>query len=428
MIFTTWSQILRDFLIERGLLGYQLEAFYSTTAFLVLAAGCFIFWHLSRLLFIGVVQRMVTKTKSNWDDYLFDHKVFRTLSLVVIAYILESAAPFVFVSFPITGKLALMAAQLYVVLAWMFAVNAILNAIASILSDSSKYRDKPIRSYKQVGKIVFYLLGIVWMVSIVIGQSPVYIFTGLGAVTAVLVLIFRDPILGFVASVQMSAIDLVRLGDWITVDKYGADGIVIEINLTTVKVKNWDNTVTLVPSYALVSDSFKNWREMKASEGRRIKRHLNIQISSIRFVDDSLLERLMKIERIQTYLAEKKEEIAQFNRSQGVDKAVLLNGRHLTNIGVFRIYATAYIKDFDHIQKGLTCMVRQLQSTEHGLPLEIYAYTSEKEFEGFESITADLFDHLLAAAPYFDLEIHQEAGSQERSIPSSDQSSWSANI
>ncbi|MFM7812937.1 MAG: mechanosensitive ion channel family protein, partial [Flavobacteriales bacterium] len=264
MIFSTWSQLLREFLIERGLLGYQLEAFYSTLAFLALATGCIVFWMLSRWFIIGVVKRMITKTQSDWDDHLFNNKVFRSLSLVIIAYIIQEATPFLFPSFPIMGKLAMMAAQIYVVLSWMFAINSILNAIASILSATTKYRDKPIQSYKQVGKIIFYLLGIVWIVSIVIGQSPVYIFTGLGAVTAVLVLIFRDPILGFVASVQMSAIDLVRLGDWITVDKYGADGIVLEINLTTVKVKNWDNTVTLVPSYALVSESFKNWRDMKS--------------------------------------------------------------------------------------------------------------------------------------------------------------------
>lgn len=428
MIFSTWSQLLREFLIERGLLGYQLEAFYSTLAFLALAAGCFVFWMLSRWFIIGVVQRMITKTQSDWDDHLFNNKVFRSLSLVIIAYIIQEATPFIFPSFPILGKLALMAAQIYVVLSWMFAINSILNAIASILSATVKYRDKPIQSYKQVGKIVFYLLGIVWIVSILIGQSPVYIFTGLGAVTAVLVLVFRDPILGFVASVQMSAIDLVRLGDWITVDKYGADGIVLEINLTTVKVKNWDNTVTLVPSYALVSESFKNWRDMKSSDGRRIKRHLNIQISSIRFVDDAMLERLMKIERIQGYLANKKEEISGFNREHGVDKELLLNGRHLTNIGVFRTYATTYLRDAHAIHKGSICMVRQLQSTEHGLPLEIYAYSEAKEFEQFESITADIFDHLLAAAPYFDLEIHQEAGGKERGIPSSDASSWSASI
>jgi miniconductance mechanosensitive channel len=246
-----------------------------------------------------------------------------------------------------------------------------------------------------------------------------------------MLLIFRDPILGFVASVQMSAVDLIRIGDWITVEKYGADGEVMEINLTTIKVRNWDMTVTIVPSYAIVSESFKNWRGMEESEGRRIKRHINIKISSVKFCDDILYKKLLKIERIQEYLQTKQQEIEEFNKETAVDKSVLVNGRHMTNIGVFRAYAEKYLEQNPLINKNMTFMVRQLQPTENGLPIEVYAFSVEKELEKFEVVAADIFDHLLAAVPYFDLEIFQSpSGSDMRAALRNDntQEKWQENL
>jgi miniconductance mechanosensitive channel len=431
MNFTPLSDHLREFLLGHGIYGDVMYRMHFVLGLLGLAAVCFLIWAISRLIIITFVKRVVTKTKAEWDDQLFNFKVFRSLALILIAIIITSAVPDVFRDYPKWGKIALIVSKIYIVLSVMFAVNSILNAIVAILESTDRYRDKPVRSYKQVTKIVFYLVGFVMILAIVLNQSPLYIFTGFGAVTAIMLLIFRDPILGFVASVQMSAVDLVRIGDWITVEKYGADGEVMEINLTTIKVRNWDMTVTIVPSYAIVSESFKNWRGMEESEGRRIKRHINIKISSVKFCDDRLYNRLLKIERIRDYLQTKQQEIEQFNTETAVDKTVLVNGRHMTNIGIFRVYAESYLQQNPLINKNMTFMVRQLQPTENGLPIEVYAFSVEKELEKFEVVAADIFDHLLAAVPYFDLEIFQSpSGSDMRAALRADnnEEKWQENL
>jgi miniconductance mechanosensitive channel len=362
---------------------------------------------LVRVVIIRVVKKVVTKTKSEWDDKLFEYKVFRSLALIVISIIILNAVPHLFRDFPSWIPYAYACSRIYIAIAVMFAVKAITNALASVLEQTPSLSDKPIRSYKQVAHIIIYLITFVAILSILMGESPWIVLGGFGAVTAVLLLIFRDPILGFVASIQMSAIDLVRIGDWITVDKYGADGTVVEINLTTVKVQNFDKTITLVPSYALVSDSFKNWRGMQQSDGRRIKRHIKIKIDSIKFCDDALFNRLLKVERIKSYLETKRVEIDEYNRSNKVDKSVLVNGRHMTNIGIYRIYALNYLLENPHINKDMEFMVRQLEPSSDGVPIEIYAFSNKKVWEDYEQIMADIFDHLLATVPYFDLEIFQ---------------------
>lgn len=424
MKFEDYSDQLRDWLMNHGVFGDKLYAIHLISGLALLAALCFLTWFLTRLIIITLVKRAVTKTKTDWDDQLFEYKVFRTLALILISIILVEAVPVVFRDYPVTGKFALIFAKIYVVLSIMFSVNAILNAIVGILEKTDRYKDKPVRSYKQVTKIVFYIIGFVMILAIVLNQSPLYIFTGFGAVTAILLLIFRDPILGFVASVQMSAVDLIRIGDWITVEKYGADGEVMEINLTTIKVRNWDMTVTIVPSYAIVSESFKNWRGMEESEGRRIKRHINIKISSIRFCDENLYQRLLKIERIKDVLQERQSSIELYNAENSVDKSVIINGRQMTNIGIFRLYAEKFLEGNPLINKDMTFMVRQLQPNENGLPIEVYAFSIEKELEKFEGVAADIFDHLLAAVPYFDLEIFQSpSGSDMRAGLRKDDSS-----
>jgi len=378
---------------------------------------CFLIWFFSRLIIIRIVKRIVRKSAATWDDMLYKFKVFRSLSFIIMAFVIGAVVPIIFRDFPNWRDIAIAASKVYVVLSFMFAINALLNAILGILEGVDSLKDKPLRSYKQVTKILFYLVGFVLILAIVINQSPVYILTGFGAVTAVFLLIFRDPILGFVASIQMSAIDLVRVGDWISVDKYGADGEVIEINLTTIKVQNWDMTITIVPSYTIVSESFKNWRGMQESDGRRIKRFINIKISSIKFCDQALFEKLLQVERIQDYLKQKDVEIDLYNKENNVNKSVLINGRHMTNIGIFRVYAENYLEQNPNINSDMTFVVRQLQATENGLPLEIYAFSKLKEFENFEKVAADIFDHLLAAVPYFDLEIFQSpSGSDMKKI------------
>ena len=404
---------LRNWLMNKGLSDGDLTYAYFFIGLIGVTLFLFITIFLTRQVFIAVIKS--AKTKSNWQQALFEFRVFRAFALIFGAYIIYNAVPFVFIDFKSWLFYALIIAKIYIVLAVMFAVNAFLNAVVSIMESSRKYADKPIRSYKQVAKIVFYIVGFVLILSIILNESPLYIFGGFGAVTAVFILVFRDPILGFVASVQMSAIDLVRVGDWITVEKYGADGEVTEINLTTIKVRNWDKTVTIVPSYAIVSESFKNWRAMEESEGRRIKRHINIKISSIKFCDEDLINRLKSIDFLKDYLAETQLQIQMFNAENTVNPNNLVNGRHITNIGTFRVYAEKYLESNPYINTDLTFMVRQLQATENGLPIEIYVFSKEKALKKFEEVAADIFDHLLAAVPYFDLEIFQSpSGSDMR--------------
>lgn len=406
---------LRKFLADQGLTNGELVYSYFLLGLIGVTLFLFITIFLTRQVFIAVVKS--AKTKPDWQNALFEYRVFRAFALIFGAYIIYNAVPFVFIDFKNWLFYALIFAKIYMVLAVMFAINAFLNAVVSIMEASRKYADKPIRSYKQVAKIIIYIVGFVLILSIILGESPLYVFGGFGAVTAVLILVFRDPILGFVASVQMSAIDLVRVGDWITVEKYGADGEVTEINLTTIKVRNWDKTVTIVPSYAIVSESFKNWRAMEESEGRRIKRHINIKISSIKFCDEELISRLKTIDFLKDYLNETQLQIETFNAENTVDPSNLVNGRHMTNIGTFRVYAEKYLESNPHINTSLTFMVRQLQATENGLPIEIYVFSKEKGLKKFEEVAADIFDHLLAAVPYFDLEIFQSpSGSDMRSF------------
>jgi len=404
---------LRRLLTAQGLTGGALIYSYFLLGLIGVTLFLFITIFVTRQVFIGVVKS--AKTKSDWQQALYEFRVFRAFALIFGAYIIYNAVPYVFIDFKNWYFYAIIFSKIYVVLATMFAINAFLNALVSVMESSRKYADKPIRSYKQVAKIIIYIFGFVLILSIILNQSLLYIFGGFGAVTAVFILVFRDPILGFVASVQMSAIDLVRVGDWITVEKYGADGEVTEINLTTIKVRNWDKTVTIVPSYAIVSESFKNWRAMEESEGRRIKRHINIKISSIKFCDDDLISRLQSIDFLKDYLKETQLQIEQFNAENTVNPNNLVNGRHMTNIGTFRIYAEKYLESNPSINTDLTFMVRQLQATENGLPIEIYVFSKEKGLKKFEEVAADIFDHLLAAVPYFDLEIFQSpSGSDMR--------------
>jgi len=415
--FQTIFSEFRNWLVEKDLSGAELVYSYFFIGLIGVTLFLFITIFLTRQVFIFAVRS--AKTKTDWQKALFEFRVFRAFALIFGAYIIYNAVPFVFIDFKHWLFYALIFSRIYVVLATMFAINAFLNAMVSIMEASRKYADKPIRSYKQVAKIIIYILGFVLILSIILNQSPLYIFGGFGAVTAVFILVFRDPILGFVASVQMSAIDLVRVGDWITVEKYGADGEVTEINLTTIKVRNWDKTVTIVPSYAIVSESFKNWRAMEESEGRRIKRHINIKISSIKFCDDELISRLQNIDFLKDYLTETQLQIAKFNAENAVNPNNLVNGKHMTNIGTFRVYAEKYLESNPFINTDLTFMVRQLQATENGLPIEIYVFSKEKGLRKFEEVAADIFDHLLAAVPYFDLEIFQSpSGSDMRGFVS----------
>ena len=282
-----------------------------------------------------------------------------------------------------------------------------LNSIKSYFKTLTYLKDKPVDSYIQVFMIFVWLTGIFAIVAIISGISFWEFIAGLGTVSAIIILVFRDTILGFVASIQVSINDMVRIGDWISFDKFGADGDVIEINLATVKVQNFDNTITTIPTYALISDSFKNWRGMDESKGRRIKRALNIRMESVKNLNQDEIIKLSKIQLISGYVIQRSEAINTYNQTNSIDKSLLINGRNLTNIGLFRKYMETYIDNHSAINKDLMVMVRQLQPTAYGLPIEIYAFSSDKRWQNYEYIIADIFDHMIASVADFDLVISE---------------------
>lgn len=360
-----------------------------------------------RKVILSFVKRYVKKSKNEYDDIFLEKRVFAGLGHIVPALIVYNTLPYILDGVALSASLVQKGITIYIIVVFLMVVARFLRAVEYIGLRTTRFQGKPISSYIQVFILVSYIVGGVFIVSMLVGKSPLAIITAFGAATAVILLIFRDTILGLVASIQISANDMVRLGDWVSMDKYGADGDVIEINLTTVKVRNWDKTITTVPTYAFISDSFKNWRGMQTMGVRRIKRALYIDLSTVKFVDDDLRNRFKKYERVREYVGKRQQEIDTYNQERNVDKEELLNGRHMTNLGVFRRYALAYLEEHPKIDQKETVMVRQLQPTETGLPLEVYCFSSDIAWENYEGIQSDIFDHLIAAASKFELRIFQ---------------------
>lgn len=382
---------------------------FLRSAILLVALGLFsvIAWWLTRNLFRLLSKYLLPKTKKKWDGYLLNRRFFRGIGHLIPAVIIYRTVGICLFDFPLLIPVVRVVAQLYIVVTCTVVLSTLSDVVGDVFSERDRWKDKPVRSYVQLSKIILWVLSVVFILAALVDRSPVVVIGSFGAATAILLIIFRDPLLGFVASVHMSLADLVRVGDWITVDKYGADGEVIEINLTTVKVQNWDMTLTIVPSYSLISDSFRNWRGMQDSNGRRIKRHINISLRSVRFCDEELLNRLRTLQILRGYIDSKQAEIAAYNEEKHIERANLANGRHLTNLGLFRIYALLYLENHSMINAEMTYMVRQLQSTEMGVPLEIYAFSKEKKWENFERVTSDLFDHFFSVLPQFELDINE---------------------
>ncbi len=362
---------------------------------------------IAKTFILRMVRAYVTRSKNEWDDLLLERKVFNNLAHLAPAFVVYELFPFFFQDFPEATGLLLQAVEIYAVVVVIMVANSFLNAFRDILFKTERLKDKPIGSYVQLGKIILYLFGGVYLISLILGVNPLSILAGMGAATAVMLLIFRDTILGLVASITISANDMVRIGDWVSFSKYGADGDVIEISLTTVKVQNWDATITTVPTYAFMSDAFKNWRNMQALGVRRIKRSLHFKMGTIKLVDVEMLERFKKIELVKDYIDIRQTEIDTFNQEHNIDRDTLINGRNMTNIGVFRHYAQAYLAQNPMVAKDQTMMVRQLEPTESGIPLEIYCFSTDTRWVYYEGIQADIMDHLMAAARYFDLEIFE---------------------
>ena len=352
--------------------------------------------------------KVASTTKSNFDDLLIANRVPRNIAHIPALYLAIESIPLVFNDFENLHVFFEKLMQVAGIILGLWIVRSLLNTLKNYFKTLPRLRDKPIDSYIQVFMIFAWVVGAGLALAVIIGGDSLWKFiTGFGAATAIILLIFKDTILGFVASIQVSINDMVRIGDWITFEKFGADGDVIEINLATVKVQNFDNTITTIPTYALISDSFKNWRGMTNSDGRRIKRHMLIKQTSIKYLNTEAIERLKKIEIIEVYLNTMQDKINSFNASHTIDKSVLINGRNLTNIGVFRKFIQTYLEQHSAINNDMLLMARQLQPTAQGIPLEIYCFTKDKRWESYEYVMSDLFDHFLAAVPYFDLELFE---------------------
>ena len=386
----------------------------TSTMYLKLAILLFVVFIISYLtnlivkkVLVRSIRSVIKKTKTLWDDALVENKVFISLSHIAPAIVLSLATPLIFEDFTGAIPYIIRLVNVYFSVVLIIVTLNILNTLKFYSKNTKLFKDNPLDSYFQLANIATYIIGGIIILSFLLDKSLVYFFSALGAMTVVLLLVFKDTILGFVASIQLSANDMIRIGDWVSMPNYGADGDVISMNLTTIKIQNWDKTVTTIPTYAFISESFKNWRGMSESGGRRIKRSLNIKMSSIIFCDQEMLARFKKFQLIEDYIAEKSSKIAVYNKENKIDKSHLINGRHLTNIGIFRVYVEAYVKNNPDINLNMTCMVRQLLPTEKGLPIEVYTFSSRQDWVIYEGIMSDMFDHLIAAVPEFELEVFQ---------------------
>ncbi len=373
----------------------------------ILSIFLFITDRITRKIIIKFSEAFSQRTKTNFDNLLVSHRAPRRIAHLVPLILTINLFPIVFHDFPHFEKYVLMLIKVYGIILIIWIIRSVLNTLESYFKTLPRLKDKPIDSYIQVTMLFIWTIGIATILAILINLSFLKFFTTLGAASAIILLIFKDTILGFVASIQVAINDSVRIGDWITMEKYGADGSVIEISLNTVKVQNFDMTITNIPTFALISDAYKNWRGMQASGGRRIKRSILIKATSISYLNDSDIERLKGIQLVKPYLETRQKDIVTHNHAYDIDKSVLINGRNLTNIGVFRKYIQTYIENHSAINKDMTIMVRQLEPTPEGLPLEIYCFSSDKRWENYEYIIADIFDHALAAVPYFGLEVFE---------------------
>lgn len=375
---------------------------------IVLAVLVFVIQYLTRFLLMNILSRFRKISRNDFLANLIKRRFPHFLAMVVPYSLVKGSTPIIFDQFQKTMLFVNKLVDIFLIFYVIWLLMSLLNAFFDTLSEKPRMRDKPLESYAQVVKMVLYSIGFILLFSILTGQETSKVLTGLGALSAVLMLVFKDPILGFVASIQISANDMVRIGDWITMPKHDADGDVFEITLTTVKIRNFDKTITTIPPYSLVSESFQNWRGMVDTGGRRLKRSVFVKQSTIRFMQDEELKELEKIELIADYIRLRSEEINEYNREKGVDKSLSINGRNLTNMGLYRQYIKNYLKNHPDIHRELLLIVRQLQPTSKGLPLELYFFTSTTVWMKYEDIVSDIFDHVTAAANYFDLELYED--------------------
>lgn len=401
------SCFIEGYLIEQGM--DNIAAAYINLAInlLVLFGLVMLVNYLLRRFVIESFKAFTNKTKTTFDDFLIKSNFPKYVGRIIPILIIYATVPIILIDHDFILRVVLFLTNLYKIILIVWIFRSLLRTSKNYLKTREEYFDKPLESYMQVLMIFIWIVGLMFVFSEIFDRSVMSFAISLGAASAVILLIFKDTILGFVASIQVSVNDIVRIGDWITFSKYGADGDVTEINLATVRVQNFDNTFTTIPTYSLIADSFQNWRGMQESPGRRIKRAINIKQNSVKFVTIKDLEKLKSITLIAPYLEHRQKEVDKYNKTNNVDTSLPINGRNQTNLGIFRKYADAYLHDHPAINKELYLMVRHLSPTPQGIPLEVLCFSKDKRWESYEYIAADIFDHLIAALPYFDLQLFE---------------------
>ena len=402
------NELITAWLLDQGVSDKYLEISALAVGLLIIVLVSTVSYYIAKNQILKIAHKLIVKTKNTWDDALIEHKVLTRLTLLLPFILILFLTPLVFPSELLLAELLVLFSKVFLTFQIARSISAMLNVSKSLYRETAKQKYLPLNSIIQVIKLAVYLVAVIVVVALVLNRSPIYLLSGLGALTAVLILVFQDTIKGLVASIQISANKMVVAGDWIELPKYGADGDVIEIGLNTVKVENFDKTITTVPTYALISDSFKNWRNMYHTGARRIKRTLIIDISSIDFYSLEKIDFLASTNLLKTYLTDKKQKLDNENKTLNQDSGVnIIDTRQLTNIGTFRAYIEMYLNQNSNIRNDLTCMVRQLSATSSGLPLELYCFANTTDWVEYEAIQADVFDHLFAIAPHFDLRVFQ---------------------
>ena len=398
---------LVNLLLESGLSQYY-SNFIAVIGllFITLLIG-WVIDKISRFIFFHVFTKLVKRSKTDWDDLLIQNRVFYALAHLVPVLFVFYVLPELLDQDKVWVDYLERLSKTIILIVLIVLLFRILNVVKIIVSRIDSFKDKPLDSYFQLSKIVIGIIAFLMILSILVNKSIMVFFGAFGAMTAVVLLVFKDTILGFIASIQLAANDMIRVGDWVSMDKYGADGDVIEINLATVKVRNWDKTISTVPTYAFISDSFKNWRGMQETGARRIARSVFIDQSTVKFANAELIDKFKNIHVLKTYIQEKLEEIEIYNKQQKIDTEVVSNGRRITNLGTFRAYLLNYIRNNPKINQELTVLVRLQDPTVNGIPIQIYCFSNEIEWNAYEAIQSDIFDHILAVLPQFELKIFQ---------------------
>jgi miniconductance mechanosensitive channel len=416
------------------LAGLKESAIEASTTLVLLCAVLALAWVVDfvvRKILLRFAAALAKRTRSKWDDKLLENRAFHRGAHIVGALVVYALAPAVFANFPKLNAIFRNVLEAYVVLVTLLTITGALRAFLDVYQAKHPESRVPMRVLVQATNIAMWFIGLIIIIALLIDQSPAVLLGGLGAMTAVLAIVYKDSLLGFVAGIQIASNDLLRKGDWIEMPDYNADGDVTQIGLTTIKVQNWDKTITSIPSYAIITASFKNWRGMSESGGRRIKRAIQIDMNSVEFCTQDMIDRFQidmnsvefctqdmidrfrRIDDLKDYIDGKQTELQDWNAKRKIDDSVLVNGRRMTNLGTFRAYLVSYLRNHPMINQDMTFLVRQLPPTAEGLPIEIYVFSGDKRWAAYEDIQSDIFDHILAVIPEFDLRVYQHPSGKD---------------